>query len=248
MAKKSRTPPPPRRPVQAPQRRTTPGSPADRRKVLLLFAFAAAGLIALAVVIGVIAFAGGGGGSSNEVNDTQVAAAMRAADCTYRSVKPANFRPNHLDMPTLTTKPNWNTFPPAGGVHFGQWAVWGFHDEGPVNPRMIVHNEEHGGVVLWWGPQTPASEVDKLRDFYTSDPVGVVATEILPFEGKTLGSKVAITAWTGDPKKYFKNGYLGTAHVAVCPTFNENAFKTFRDAFIGKSVEGIPRSANQPGT
>jgi hypothetical protein len=248
VAKKSRTPPPPRRPVQAPQRRTAPSSPADRRKVLFLFAFAAAGLVALAIVIGVIAFAGGGGGSSNEVNDTQVTATMRAAGCTYRSVKPANFRPNHLDMPTLTTKPNWNTFPPAGGVHFGQWAVWGFHDEGPVNPRMIVHNEEHGGVVLWWGPQTPASEVDKLREFYTSDPVGVVATEILPFEGKTLGSKVAITAWTGDPKKYFKNGYLGTAHVAVCPTFNEHAFTTFRDAFIGKSVEGIPRSANQPGT
>ena len=35
-------------------------------------------------------------------------------------------------MPTLTTKPNWNTFPPAGGVHYGQWAIWGFHDEGPV--------------------------------------------------------------------------------------------------------------------
>jgi hypothetical protein len=247
VAKKSRTPPPPRRPVQAPQRRTAPASPADRRKVLLLFAFAAAGLIALAVVIGVIAFSSGGG-DSNEVNDSEVAPTMRAAGCTYRSVAPAPFRPNHLDMPTLTTKPNWNTFPPAGGVHFGQWAVWGFHDEGPVNPRMIVHNEEHGGVVLWWGPDTPASEVDKLREFYTSDPVGVVATEILPFEGKTLGSKVAITAWTGDPKKYFKNGYVGTAHVAVCPTFDENAFKTFRDAFIGKSVEGIPRSANQPGT
>lgn len=215
--------------------------------MLLLFAFAAAGLVALAVVIGVIAFSGGGGGS-NEVNDTEVAATMRAAGCTYRSVAPAPFRPNHLDMPTLTTKPNWNTFPPAGGVHYGQWAIWGFHDEGPVNPRMIVHNEEHGGVVLWWGPDTPASEVDKLREFYTSDPVGVVATQILPFEGKTLGSKVAITAWTGDPKKYFKNGYVGTAHVAVCPTFNEDAFKTFRDAFIGRSVEGVPRSANQPGT
>jgi hypothetical protein len=247
VAKKSRTPPPPRRPVQAPQRRATPSSPGDRRTVWLLLAFAAAGLIALAIVIGVIAFSGGGGGS-NEVNDTQVASKMRAAGCTYKSVTPAKFRPNHLDMPTLTTKPNWNTFPPAGGVHFGQWAVWGFHDEGPVNPRMIVHNEEHGGVVLWWGPDTPSSEVDKLREFYNSDPVGVVATQILPFEGKTLGSKVAISAWTGDPSKYFKNGYLGTAHLAVCPTFNEDAFKTFRDAFVGKSVEGIPRSANQPGT
>lgn len=248
MAKKSRTPPPPRRPVQAPQRRASPSSPGDRRTVWLLFAFAGAGLVALVVVIAVIVFSGGGGGGSNEVNDAQVASAMRAAGCTYKSVKPAPFRPNHADMPTLTTKPNWNTFPPGGGVHFGQWAIWGFHDEGAVNPRMIVHNEEHGGVVLWWGPDTPSSEVGKLRDFYNSDPVGVVATQIQPFEGKTLGSKVAITAWTGDPKKYFKNGYLGTAHVAVCPTFNEGAFKTFRDAFIGRSVEGIPRSANQPGT
>ena len=214
--------------------------------MLLLLAFAAAGLIALAVVIAVIALAGGGG--SGEVNDADVAATMRAAGCTYRSVTPAKFRPNHLDMPSLKTKPNWNTFPPAGGVHFGQWAVWGFHDEGPVDPRMVVHNEEHGGVILWWGPDTPQSVIDQLRDFYQSDPVGLVATEILPLDGKTLGSKVAISGWTGDPKKYFKKGYVGTTHLAVCPTFTEDAFKTFRDAFVGKSVEGVPRSANQPGT
>jgi Protein of unknown function (DUF3105) len=247
MAKKSRTPPPPRKPVQAPQRRQEP-STTDRRKVLMLFAFAASGLIALGVVIAVLAFAGGSSNGGTTASDNPaVAAAMRSAGCTYKTIKPAPFKPNHLSMPTLTTKPNWNTFPPAGGVHYGNWAVWGFYDD-PVNPRMVVHNEEHGGVVLWWGPQTPSSEVDKLREFYNSSPLSMVGTPIEPFEGNTLGSKVAITGWTGDPRKYFLKGYLGFAHVAVCPKFDEKAFTTFRDAFRGKGPEGIPESANQPGT
>jgi hypothetical protein len=66
--------------------------------------------------------------------------------------------------------------------------------------------------------------------------VSVLGTPI-----KGLGSKVALTAWTKD-----KDGVHG--RVAVCPKFDEKAFKAFRDAFRGKSPEGIPESYNQPGT
>jgi hypothetical protein len=72
-------------------------------------------------------------------------------------------------------------------------------------------------------------------------PVGTI-------KGKSLGSKVAVTAWTGDPKTYQRKGDFGIARVAICPTFNESAFKKFRDAFRGKSPEGIPVSANTPGS
>ena len=239
MPKKSRTPSPPRRPVQAPQRRVQKHErpDADRRRRLLLLLFAAAGVVVLAAVVVVIAVVGGSSGSSG-TSEADVAAAMQAAGCTFKTVKSPPHSPTHGDVPTLTSKVHWNTFPPSNGMHYGLWAVWGFYTE-PVNPRNVVHNQEHGGIVLWWGPQTPQSEIDQLHSFYESSPNSMFGTPITSFNGQTLGSKVAITAWTGDPTKYFKNGYYGFGHVAVCPKFDEKAFKTFRDAYRGHGPEGI---------
>lgn len=235
MAKKPKTPPPPR-PVQAPKTRSGGGAPrADRKR---LYAVAGAGIVALAVVVAVLA-ATGGGGSKN------VSALMKAAGCTVRTVD--GFIPkgegNHVN--SLTKKFAWNTFPPSNGQHYPAWAVWGFYTK-PVNPRMVVHNEEHGGVVLWWGPQTPEATVQQLNDLYNADAAGIVGT---PIEG--LGGKVAITVWTGDPARYMRTGYYGQGHVGVCPVYDakvEKAFQAFRDAYRAKGPEGVPLSQDQPGT
>ncbi len=97
------------------------------------------------------------------------------------------------------------------------------------------------------GQKTPSSEVDKINAFYNSSPNSMVGTPAEPVAGKSLGSKVAISAWTGDPAKYGRKGYYGIGHLAVCPTFDEGAFKKFRDAYRGKGPEGVPTSANDPG-
>jgi len=169
---------------------------------------------------------------------------MIAAGCTYKDVKP--FPPKdgqnyHNDAKTPTAKVKWSTFPPSGGGHYEQWAVWNFYTD-PVNPDQVVHNEEHGGVILWWGPQVPASTVKKLQDFYNESPDAVLGT---PIAG--LGNKLALSAWTGDPKTYYKNGYYGIGHLAICSKFDEAAFKKFRDAYRGGGPEGLPLSANKPG-
>jgi hypothetical protein len=210
-----------------------------------LMLFAAAGLLGLAgVIVLIVLTSRGGGGKSGAAG---VATAMESAGCTYQDVaipKPPKGQTTHIA--TLASPVNWNTYPPAGGQHYGLWAVWGFYTE-PVDPKQVVHDEEHGGVVLWWGPQAPKSEIEKLRAFYTESPNSMFGTPIGTIKGKSLGSKVAITAWTGDPTKYQRNGDYGIGHVAICPTFNESAFKKFRDAFRGKGPEGIPTSQNNPG-
>jgi hypothetical protein len=76
----------------------------------------------------------------------------------------------------------------------------------------------------------------------------MLGTPVGTINGKSLGSKIAITAWTGDPETYTEEGDYGTGHVAVCPRFDEEAFTTFRDAFRGKGPERIAVSMNQPGT
>jgi len=235
--------------VQAPKRRTDP-----RRGNALsalprwTWAVAGAAIVALALVA---AFAFGGGSSGSGTNEAAVAKAMTAAGCTYKSVPPKPPKKNpagtgggyHADVPTLSTptKNLWSTFPPSGGAHYGLWAVWGFYRTA-VNPRQVVHNEEHGGVVIWWGPNVPASTVDELEKFYEEKPEGMFGT---PIAG--LGSKIALSAWTGDPAKYYRGSY-GTGHLAVCSHFDQKAFATFRDAFRGKGPEGIPLSSDAPGS
>ena len=200
---------------------------------------AGAGVVVLAVVLVVIATAGGGDGTPDA---TKVAAAMRAAGCTYKDSPGFELKPGVMHVTSLKATVKYRTFPPAAGPHYQTPAVWDFWTD-PVNPLLVVHNEEHGGVILWWGEKVPDTTVEQLRRFYDESPVSMLGT---PIEG--LGAKVAISAWTGDPSKYGKNGNFGVGHVAVCPGFNEKAFKTFRDGFRGKGPEGISMSNNQPGT
>ena len=72
-------------------------------------------------------------------------------------------------------------------------------------------------------------------------------TPLTSIAGKSLGDKIALTAWTSLPGTYYVNGDYGIGHVAICPNFNEHAFTVFRDAYRGKGPEGIPLSDDEPG-
>jgi hypothetical protein len=242
--KKAKTPRPPRT-VQAPQRRVDHTSGTGWASDLPRWSWFAGGGVAAAVAILVVLAVSSGASGTSEAAVTK---AMTAAGCTYRTVKPLPPKKDptnyHADVPTLTTptKGLWSSSPPTAGAHYGLWAVWGFYRE-PLNPRQVVHNEEHGGVIIWWGPQVPSSTVNQLETFYQQKAEGMVGT---PYA--SLGKKIALTAWTGDPAGYYRNGDFGLGHIAVCSGFNQKAFATFRDAFRGKGPEGIPLSADAPGS
>ena len=97
-------------------------------------------------------------------------------------------------------------------------------------------------MIIWWGDEVPAVTVAKLRAFYDESPVAMFGT---PYP--RLGSKIALTAWTGNPARYYVHGYYGMGHIAICPGFDAKAFTAFRDAYRGKGPEGIPMSADEPG-
>jgi hypothetical protein len=194
---------------------------------------------ALLVIIVALILATTLGGSSAAAD---VASAMKSANCTLRTVKPlppvhdpnyAHGQGYHADVPTLKVTPKWSTDPPSAGAHYGLWAVWSFYRQ-PVDPRMVVHNEEHGGMIMWWGDKVSGSDIDKMNSFYNESPNGMVGT---PY--KKLGNKIALTAWTGDPSRYYKNGYYGDGHIAICSHFDQKAFTAFRNAYRGHSIEGI---------
>jgi hypothetical protein len=246
MAKKSRTPPPPRK-VQAPQKRheSRPGSGPVRQRTIV-YGVAGAGLVALVAVV-VVVFAGGG--SSAAGSPQAVAATMRAAGCTLTTSKSS---PSAQHISSFSQKVTYSTYPPTSGRHYYTPALWGNYNQ-PVDPRQAVHNEEHGGIDIWVGPEVSPAERQKVNDFYDEDPDAILVTPITDRATGVAypkhappGSKIFLTAWTVE----IKNGSAanGTNIVAACPQFDEKAFRAFRDEFRGKGPERYPVSSLTPGT
>jgi hypothetical protein len=234
--KKPRTPPPPR--VQAPRRREDARPDPLARHRAALYWISGLGIVGLVAVVVVVAVAGG------TPSAKKVTTSMAAAGCSFKTVQAYVPPGQGVHVDSLTKKFPWNTDPPSNGQHYPLWAVWGFYTQ-PVNPRMVVHNEEHGGVILWWGSKVPQSTVNALQAFYNEQPVGVFGT---PYP--KLGSKIAISAWTGDTSRYGQNGYYGQGHLAICPSWGpkvKQAFTAFRSAYRGHGPEGIPLSLDKPG-
>jgi hypothetical protein len=217
LAKKTRTPPPPRRPVQAPKRRVDVRAPSEsRRPLLYLVLFAVSGLVILGVVLGFIVL--GGNGSSSDPSS-----AMSAAGCTFQTYP--NQGRQHFSAPNQPFK--YNSFPPTSGTHDPAPAIFNAYEE-PINERKLVHNLEHGGVVMQYGSDVPSSTVNELRDFYRSSPNGMILAPL-----PRLGDKIALTAWT---------------HLSTCTEFNEGAFEKFRDAYRAKGPEPFRLQDLAPGS
>lgn len=232
MARKDRVPNPPKR-SQGPQRRTTPTDPnasAQRRRLLLLIGLGA--IAVAAAILGIVLLTGKG-------SDDR--AALTAAGCTLQSFPALPNQPDHSDVPTLTKKPTWNSFPPTSGPHFGQPAVWDFYDT-PVLLVQTVHNLEHGGVVIHYGPDVPQAEVAKLREFYNQDPNGLI---VAPLPGNK--DKITLSAWTA-PDSATGTSDRGRGFVARCSTFDQDAFSAFVDEHRYKGPERLDPNLLTPGS
>ncbi|HEX6679120.1 MAG TPA: DUF3105 domain-containing protein [Gaiellaceae bacterium] len=225
MAKKSRTPPPPRR-VQAPKRREggsrgTAAVTADqRRQRLMLYALGGSGLVILAIVLVVIFVFGGSSSSGGQTKAlSQEFVACGGSLQTY----PSEGR-GHLF--SLTAKVHYKTFPPTSGKHYAVPAIFDLYDT-PLKEIQLVHNLEHGAIVIQYGSKVSQADVQKIGDFYRSDPNALVVAPL-----PKLGNKIALTAWT---------------HLGTCSRFSESAFKGFRSAYRYKGPEHFPPSALNPG-
>jgi hypothetical protein len=231
--RKSRTPPPPVRKVQSPKARPTQRSPDDRRRLLILMAVAASGFVGLAVAGLLFAFGGGGGAGDAR-------SALESAGCTLQDVK-AEAAGNHVTTPPKRSA--YNTWPPTSGPHNPTPPPFDVYTE-PVEQYRLVHNLEHGGVVIQYGRRIPQSQVDEMVAWYREDPNGIV---IAPFP--ELGNKIALAAWTVtvDAQGQIEQG-SGRGHLAKCPRFDKDAFEAFLEAYRFNGPERFPPEALQPGS
>jgi hypothetical protein len=192
-----------------------------------LLALGAAVLIAAAVVGIALAAGGGDGGGGIEASEV----------CQVEDFSPMGRR--HVEE--LAEDFEYNSVPATSGPHYGQPrgpAIWNLYTE-PVQQERVVHNLEHGGIVVQYGSEVPQATVAAIADWYGDDPRGVVVAPLLPELAKErpeLASKIAVTAWT---------------HLMTCDDFDEEAFDDFVDEHRGPggdAPEEFPLDALQPGS
>jgi len=190
------------------------------------------GVVVLAAVLGYVLFAGGSSGSS-----TDAVKQLEAAGCAVQSVK-SEKAGDHSVLTPSGTSTKWNTSPPTNGPHYQVPAVWGAYTT-PLYKAQVVHNLEHGGIFIQYGPGVPQSTVDQLKGFYDKHLNGTILAPL-----PSLGSKIALGVWT--TKTNQPNN--GTAYLAKCGSFDEAAYAAFFKDFQFKGPERFPASSLTPGS
>jgi Protein of unknown function (DUF3105) len=91
----------------------------------------------------------------------------------------------------------YQEYPPTSGSHWPVVAGWGVYTE-PIPDEVLVHNLEHGGIVLVYNCATPCPDVVRqLPEIFESLPkskFGHVKVVIAP--NPRIKTRFALLAWT----------------------------------------------------
>jgi hypothetical protein len=215
---------------------------AEQRKKMV--GYGAASAIAIVVVVVVILLATGGdeagsgpgnsgnvfpdGGSFPEQTVFEVAPAAKAAGCQLRTKKGSGVATHTTD---LGTRVKYNTNPPTTGRHYEIPAEDGIYGQAPQD-EQLVHNMEHGRVIIWVKPSLPAKQRADIRALVEDDSYQMV---LVP--RRNMPYAVAATAWDADPAPG------GTGELLLCNDVNDKTFdalQAFRDEHRSQGPEPIP--------
>ena len=143
------------------------------------------------VLIALVAFMGGGGDSSQGTtlpNDGQTHISDGPDGPTCRS-------------PEAPCGPDpYSSLPAASGPHWGSPAAWG-PSSTAVNDSQVIHNLEHGGIVIWYDPALLTdAQIAELTSYVEAQASSGISGRfkfiLSPWEGsEDLGAAVAVTAW-----------------------------------------------------
>jgi hypothetical protein len=110
--------------------------------------------------------------------------------------------------------------PPTSGPHYEIPADLGFYTE-PLPPEQIVHNMEHGQIIIWYRPDLPSQTIDEIEELVNREAGATVA---VPYENLANDEAVVFTAWTASQR---------------CEELSEEALIEFRKDFQGQAPEPI---------
>ena len=185
------------------------------RRNLITFA---AVVIVGGIVVTLIVRERGGGEAPSGVD-------VSAAGCTEIE-RPPETSAQHVPDGTPI---QYSTSPPTSGDHYAEPAAAGFYEandaSGPPT-EQLVHNLEHGQIVIWYSPTAPQELRDDIEDFISSQPGRYSLTLIgAPSDQVPAGSNYTMTAWGA---------------MQSCEEFSSEAIDNFRAEFQGRGPEQIP--------
>jgi uncharacterized protein DUF3105 len=122
------------------------------------------------------------------------------------------------------TRVDYQTEPPTSGDHYGTPADPGFYTT-EIPAEALVHNLEHGQMVIWYRPDAPASVREDIEALTEQEPIATLA---VPYENVPDGYAFSMTAWGASQS---------------CDRVSQEVVDDFRRRFQGKGperVRGIP--------
>ncbi len=88
--------------------------------------------------------------------------------------------------------PVYNSNPPTSGKHSAQTEPWGISDS-PLIKEKLVHNLEHGGIVIRYNCEKCDDLIVKLKDL--ANRLAAKDRKVILVPDKEIDSKIALTAW-----------------------------------------------------
>lgn len=134
-----------------------------------------------------------------------------------------------------TPHEEYNSDPPSSGPHYEIPADPAFYSS-PIEPERVVHNMEHGQIVLWYSPDLTAEEKDVVEEIVKDEPIATVAT---PYDLEA-DTGIVMSAWLapeGDAE-------TGTGVLQRCEKVSQAAVNEFREKYQGKSPEPLTPQFN----
>jgi len=186
-------------------------------------------LVLAVVAVLVLVLAGGDeSGSVPEQKEFDLAKAARSAGCELRDVKASgNF--DHTTDPNERVK--YNSNPPTSGRHYVIPADDGAYSTAPTD-EQLVHELEHGRVIIWFKPSLPADTRADLKALFDEDTYQMVLAPRakMPYQ-------VAASAWNGTPEP------SGLGRLITCDSAEPglwDALRAFRDEHRSNGPEPVP--------
>jgi hypothetical protein len=139
-------------------------------------------LVVGVVIIGLVLLLGG--------DPSQTAGTRQADDGT-----------THVQDGTVfaETQRPYSSTPGTSGPHWGTPNNWGVYST-PQREEQLIHNLEHGGIVIWYDPDAlEQSDVDTLAQYVNRQTASGISGRykfiLSPWDGPDFGHPIAVTAW-----------------------------------------------------
>lgn len=121
------------------------------------------------------------------------------------------------------TDVQYGTVPPTSGNHYARWWDPGFQSE-QIPEEHLVHNLEHGQIVIWYSPDAPDEVLSSLETYVDAEGLPMLAA---PYDQVPEPATFVVTAWAASQ---------------ACEEVSGQVLAEFRERYQGKGPEpvGIP--------